>query len=52
MGQLKEQILKEQNVSAITLNVSGLNNPIKRQRLLVWIKKQQQQQYVVCKRLK
>ena len=37
-------------ISTITLNVNGLNNPIKRKRLSNWIKKNKIQPYVIYKR--
>ena len=37
-------------VSVITLNINGLNSPIKRHRMTEWIKNKMQK-YVVYKRL-
>ena len=39
------------NLSIITLNVNGLNGPIKRHRVADWIKKYKSQQYAAYKRL-
>ena len=37
--------------SVITINVNGLNAPIKTHRMTGWIKKNKSQQYAACKRL-
>ena len=35
-------------LSIITLNVNGLNSPIKRHRMAEWIKKKQKQDPMIC----